>query len=105
MTDNKNITTKIEVEDWVQESEGNWVVSIKTNFTAEDDLKISFIDSEEYIKEHKYVYDYIIDGYTLDGLCIIRANNRPNCPIKILLELLDKDEDENKDDIRNESNK
>ena len=44
---------------------------------------IEFVDSNEYIQEHKEDFDALNSGYTKKNVCIISANHKPTCNISI----------------------
>ena len=81
----------IKADHWQQEYDGKWYVHIP--FAAQGkDVLIEFVDSDEYIQEHKDDFDSLNSGTTSDTECVITADHKPSCDMLIELKYA---EDEN----------
>ena len=68
---------------WMKESDGKWYTHIPFECEEDEDTLIEFVDSEEYIQEHKEDFDALNSGYTKKNVCIISADHKPTCDISI----------------------
>ena len=68
---------------WMKESDGKWYTHIPFECEEDEDTLIEFIDSDEYIQEHKEDFDALNSGYTKKNVCIISADHKPTCDISI----------------------
>lgn len=68
---------------WMKETDGKWYTHIPFECEENEDTLIEFIDSDEYIQEHKVDFDALNSGYTKKNVCIISADHKPTCNISI----------------------
>lgn len=68
---------------WMKESDGKWYTHIPFECEEDEDTLIEFVDSNDYIQEHKEDFDALNSGYTKKNVCIISADHKPTCNISI----------------------
>lgn len=61
-------------------------VRLPFNCTKEDDVIISILDGEKYIKRFQGTYDSLNNGTTFDGFVELTANRKPRCDMQIRIE-------------------
>jgi len=75
---------------WVKDGD-LWYVHIKTPFECTPDTEtiLEIEDSQDYIDEHKDVFEALNNGETKDNEVIISCDIEPNCDIKVSVKTLE----------------
>ena len=78
---------KIDSNVWIYD-DGKWTVNIPFNCIENEDVVLTYVDSEEYINEHKDMYANIKGGNTYNGKCELVTTSEPSCDITVAIEKL-----------------
>lgn len=70
-------------DSWIKELDGKLYTYIPFECEEDEDTLIEFVDSIDYIKEHKEDFDALNSGYTKKNVCVISADHKPSCNISI----------------------
>ena len=68
---------------WMKENDGKYYTHIPFQCDENEDTLIEFVDSDEYIQQHKEDFDALNSGYTQKNVCIISADHKPSCNMSI----------------------
>lgn len=91
-----DIITNVRVimpEHWQKEIDGLWYVHIPFEAKGKDVL-LEFVDSDDYIQEHKADFDALNSGFTTDTECTITADHCPSCNMSVQIKFCDEEDGE-----------
>ena len=74
----------IKKEQWTFEPRDNkWYAIIPFECEEKDDVIMNFMDSDEYVLEHKEDFDALNNGFTRKNECVITCDHKPKCDMLI----------------------
>lgn len=71
-------------EDWKFEArDGLWYITVPFECEENEDVVMTFLDSDDYIQEHKKEFDALNNGFTRKNECVITSDIKPTCDMLV----------------------
>lgn len=71
-------------EDWKFEArDGLWYITVPFECDENEDVVMTFLDSNDYVQEHKKDFDALNNGFTRKNECIITSDIKPSCDMLV----------------------